>query len=123
MGRRLARKGMSIIEVLVAAAVLSFGIAMVFRVFFTSASVLRHLDNRMTADLLIDAGMWKARSMTYGGKSGFFEKTTVGDSPQITLMSKARRAPMEGLLQIEASAGWTEGKKNVFLHRFLYDKG
>ena len=111
------------LEVLVSVSILSFGIVYIFHTFFTSASILRHLDNRVAAGFIMEEKIWNAKKMFYRSESVYnsTDHQMVGENPEFDVVVKLKRkSGFAGLCEIESKAYWTEGRKNVTVGRDMF---
>ena len=120
------KTGFTLLEVLLAMAVLSFGISYISPIFFESSSAVRHIQNRILVESMMDRELWDIRK--------FISKTTVidehtarkvkGDYPEFTFDIKFGKVEgYSNLYKVDIQAFWAEGRKNVNLERVVYIRG
>ncbi|MBF0216775.1 MAG: type II secretion system protein [Candidatus Omnitrophica bacterium] len=120
----LEKRGFTFFEVLVAVVILSAGIAVIFQSFFFSVSAVRYVSNRIEAGLFMDREI-DQRKMSIFGKSYVMseikETKVVGADTQFHLTVKMCPVPGSiSLYEMDVSAAWIEGKKDMVLNRVSY---
>ncbi len=119
-GSHRCEAGYTIIEVLVALAILSFGILSIFNVFFNSVSAVRHLNNRMEARFILDEAEWNIKK---GFKSDYIlkdhiERKTVAGDPEFDLFLRVQKEDdLSAIYKLESKVTWREGRKKISLNR------
>lgn len=122
------KKGFTLLEVLIAVSILAFGISHIFVILFGSTSAVKHVQNRMAANLVIENQIWKMKD--HVGTSIISDeyvdkKTLRGDDTLelkvITRVSRLRE--FTNLYRLDVAASWTEGRRAVTLNRLLYIRG
>ncbi len=119
------RAGHTIIEVLVAITILSFGILMIFNVFFDSVSAVKHLNNRIEARFILDeaeSGLKKSLRADYILKD-HTERKSIGENPRFDLILKIRKEDkFHSLYKMESTISWQEGNKTISLNREYFGR-
>ncbi|MFC1704485.1 hypothetical protein ACFL1E_06900 [Candidatus Omnitrophota bacterium] len=112
-----------LLEILVALAVLSFGITFIFRILFGSMSALQHLKNRLTAQLLIDSEVWDVQNLIKQKdiSEEYIDKKHIGDNPRFTINVTLRKlVEFDNLYKLEMITSWSEEQKNITIQKLLY---
>lgn len=115
--------GFTLLEVLVAVAILSFGIVYVFHTFFSAASALKHMDNRISASFLLEKNTWNTKKMFFQSDSmyNYTDRKLVGEDPAVdAVVSLKRVSGYSGVFEVKAKAYWTEGRRNITFDKVVY---
>ncbi|MFC1593843.1 prepilin-type N-terminal cleavage/methylation domain-containing protein [Candidatus Omnitrophota bacterium] len=117
------KRSFILFEILVALAILAFGLSYIFRILFGSMSTLQHLHNRLDAQLMIENKIWEAKQLvkTKEIDEEYVDKAYEGESPQIKVLLKLNKlSGFKNLYSAEIVASWSEETRNISVNRFLY---
>ena len=120
---RRTRTGFIFLEILVAMAILSFGIMYIFRIFFGSMSALQHLKNRLHANLIIDQQIWEVKNSLQEGRGNdeYIGRKSRGENPRIDLDIRLKKIPAyKNLYELKINASWDEAARNIAIARSVY---
>ncbi len=117
------RTGFTLVEVMVATAILSFGLVLIYQAFFTSIDAFdRHL-NQLNAQIWLDEKFWQLQDDFRINKvfkptkvSGVFlakNKTFSWDMDYSTIMANE-------LYMVNLNISWRQGQRNINMPRVLY---
>jgi prepilin-type N-terminal cleavage/methylation domain-containing protein len=115
--------GFTLIEVLLAVSILSVGISQIFTILLRSASVVRHLDNRAVAGLLLEQELQNARDTLKAQKNDtdILYAKSMGYNPEfrvsVNLYELFSGRP---LYNASMSIEWNEGDRPIKMQRVLY---
>ena len=116
-------RGFTLVEIMVATAVLSLGLVMIYQAFFISLDTFDYYLNHLNAQLCMDEMIWKMQDDFR--QYGFFSprqtsgKFTVGNRIFAWNMNYGLIEPEE-LYQINLSTYWQQGSRRIRLLRAAY---
>ncbi|MDD5421838.1 MAG: prepilin-type N-terminal cleavage/methylation domain-containing protein [Candidatus Omnitrophota bacterium] len=119
----MKKSGFTLFEVLLAVCILSVGATTVFQGFFMSASALRHIDNRIYADLVMAQKIWEIKDMLNTGaiKGGYSLRSSEGTDTKFDCAAQlVKTALFTDLYTLTLRISWTEGRRAITLNRHLY---
>ncbi len=114
-----------LLEILVAMAVLAFGITSIFRILFGSMAALKHLENRFQAQLKIEEKIWdiKRTLKTKDISNEFLSNVVEGHNPEIDFKLRVKKIrDFPDLYSLDITASWNEERKEVSISKQLYIK-
>jgi prepilin-type N-terminal cleavage/methylation domain-containing protein len=117
--------GFTLIEVVLAVAILSVGISQIFGILLRSASVVYHLDNRSIAGLLLQNESQRARDVLINEniETDFLYSKTTGNNPEFNITVRLHELfSGKGLYSANMAIEWAEGSRSMDMHRVLYIK-
>ena len=118
-------RGFTLIEVMVTVAVLSFGLAMLYRAFFSSLDALGYVSERLCVNLEMNNRIW---ALEDAFNRAFDESDSLTDSGKtkinnVTFSWKSSDTPLDGTInlhKLEVRFLWPERNKNLSLTRVAY---
>jgi len=126
VGSLTGNKGFTLLEVLLTVSILVFGVSQIFLIFFESGTAVRHIGNRLTADLMMENEAWEVREF-------IDDETLTGDYaygklregiPEFSMAVKLSKLKgFDRLFKLEMRTAWAEGRRKVALTRVRYVKG
>jgi prepilin-type N-terminal cleavage/methylation domain-containing protein len=120
-----SRKGFTLVEVMVTVAVLSFGLAMIYRAFFSSLDALMFISQRFLVNLEINNRLWEAEDSF---NRAFDEAAALSDSGKTIINNvpfgwKTSGTLIDGttnLHKVEVDITWPEKNRKIVSKRFAY---
>jgi len=119
------KRAFMLLEILVAMAVLAFGITSIFRILFGSMAALKHLENRFQAQLKIEEKIWdiKRTLKTKDISNEFLSNVVEGHNPEIDFKLRVKKIrDFPDLYSLDITASWNEERKEVSISKQLYIK-
>ena len=128
MGKFSEREGFTFIEVMVAAAILSLGIVMIFKTFFISLNALRYLTHRLYAGALLDNKIVDMQKTFDVKKEIPFQEGTERDTLDINNKSVVfgfikeirNMGTHENMYALHYDVSWQESGRTPHLNRDLF---
>jgi prepilin-type N-terminal cleavage/methylation domain-containing protein len=120
---RKAQSAFTLVEIMVATAVLSLGLVMIYQAFFISLDTFDYYLNHLNAQLWLDEMIWQMQDDFR--QSGFFSPRqtsggfTVGNRNFAWNMNYGLIEPEE-LYQLSLSTSWQQGSRRIRLLRTAY---
>jgi prepilin-type N-terminal cleavage/methylation domain-containing protein len=117
--------GFTLIEILVAVAILSIGISQIFIVMLRLASVGRHIDNRTNARIILTQELSDTRAIleSGSGQQDLVYGKTCGSNPEFNLSVRAHEIVNPArIYSVDMRLSWSEGPRDISIKRFLYIK-
>ncbi|MDD5348092.1 MAG: prepilin-type N-terminal cleavage/methylation domain-containing protein [Candidatus Omnitrophica bacterium] len=125
-GKNKARRAFTLIEVMVAVAVLSFGIVMIYQAYFTVANAYSYCSRYLAIAPSVEEKIWEAQdSIRRTGDlvdQPLEGQWQVGAKNYVWLLSylPLESDPESGLFKITLEVNWKEGKRYVKTGRTAY---
>ncbi len=120
-------KGFTFVEVMVALAILSFGIVMIFKVFFVSLDHMSHITSRLYASTLLDNRIEAVERhlRTFNAFPFDLEEKEAIDTgtKEMEFVRNMTLSEVEDyfdIFQLDLSLKWMEGEKEINLSRSAY---
>jgi len=114
-------KGFTLVEVMVATAVLSLGTVLIHEAFFISLDSINYCSNYLNVMPWMNEKLWEAQDNLgrYGtlGTTGTGGKFTSGNKDFNWILSYSLK---DGLYKIAVSLSWREGRRRIWLTRDAY---
>jgi hypothetical protein len=117
-------KGFMLVEVMVATAILSFGLVMIFHSFFISLDSSTYLVNHLNASLAMTNKIWQVqdllrRSESLSHETGM-ENDITGQKTYKYIVQPTVLDSAYGFYKVDTVFSWTENNKEVRLTRTAY---
>ncbi len=120
--------GFSFVEVMVTAAVLSFGIVMIYKAFLASLDQLTYINHRLYAMTLLDNKVISLQKLLEARKEipfGGTQETESGQFGQKTvdfnyILDFKNIEDINGIFQLDIKLSWKEGRRDVGISRSVY---
>ena len=128
---RRRERGFSFVEVMVTMVVMSLGVVMIYKAFFTSLNFINHVTYRLVALSLLDKRIadteWLLKSqgvisLTQGART---ESVVIHNKPvDFHFQTDFRNVGMlKGVYELELSLSWREGERDITVSRAVYIAG
>ncbi len=123
---RIGNKGLSLVEMMVAVAVLSFGIVMLYEAFFTCLNAFSYSQSRLDVQHWMNEKIWDVQNelicsgtLTMDEQAGSFMEKNKKFAWKITidLIAEAKDAY---LYKVYLDVRWKETQRNISLSRVAY---
>ena len=119
----IGSKGFTLIEVMIATAILSFGLVLIYQAFFISLDTFNYYLNHLNAQLWLDEKIWQVQDDFRRYK--VFSPTKIGD--EFIMGSKDFNWQMgyssikpEELYKVGLTVSWKQGSRRINLLREAY---
>ena len=117
------KKGFTLVEIMVATAVLSFGLVMIYQAFFISLDAFDYYLNHLNAQLWLDEKIWQLEDdfRRYGsfGSTPTFGEFIMG-SKNFNWSMDYSLIGAEELYKVGLQVSWQQGPRNITLPRVAY---
>jgi len=116
--------GFTLVEVMIATAILSFGMLLIFHSFFMSLNSSNYLLDRLNASLELSNEIWQAQdSLRRSGNIQYMlnpEEKQLGQKTYSWILQPSALNSAMGLYKADAVVFWHENKNEIKLSRSAY---
>jgi prepilin-type N-terminal cleavage/methylation domain-containing protein len=121
---RIGNRGFTLLEVMVATAVLSLGIVFIYQAFFISLNSFEYYNNYLKVSSWLNEKIWEAQDNLFrlGSLAQIYSSGSlkVDNNNFVWNLSYGLIDEAENLYQIDLALSWQEGKRRVNLTRNAY---
>lgn len=123
---RIGTKGLSLVELMVAVAILSFGIVILYEAFFTCLNAFSYSQNRLDTQRWMDEKIWQTQdelirsgSLIMSENTGSFMEKNKNFTWKIAL-NLIEQAADSFLYKVSLDVSWKEAQRDVKLSQVAY---